>query len=157
MSGAAANRENNNGHEMVAVCQRRPGDGSQLLFSIQAGKCTLWALDLSVEHWQCPSRAILELFFWTISLWGDLEGGRAIKSGTRGCCAMLKQGCQVPICQCKLASGTVCCCEASAGWFSPPFWAVLMAPGLAQPQAAGCWPATHPFCPLGWGQRNTRG
>lgn len=62
-SGAIATRESKNGHEMVAVCQRRPGEGSQPPFLIQGGKCTLWALYLTVEHWQCTSRAILELIF----------------------------------------------------------------------------------------------
>lgn len=45
-SGAIATRESKNGHEMVAVCQRRPGEGSQPPFLIQEANarcepCTL--------------------------------------------------------------------------------------------------------------------
>lgn len=62
-SGAVANSENKNGHEMVAVCQGRPGDGSELPFLIQGGKCALCALCLAVEHLRCTSRVISELCF----------------------------------------------------------------------------------------------
>lgn len=62
------NRESKNGHEMVAVCQRRPGDVSELLFLIQGGKCALCALYLTAEHLHYTSRAILELFFRIILL-----------------------------------------------------------------------------------------
>lgn len=61
--GFLANKENKNGHEMVAICQGRPGDGSELLFLIQGSEFALCALYLTVEHLQCTSRAILELFF----------------------------------------------------------------------------------------------
>lgn len=142
--------------DVRCCCQQReqewPRDGSS-----QSEKRWIWALlDPGRQmHPLCLApcsgtfavykQSCFRTIFWTVSLWGSLVWGKAIKSSTTGWCAVTRA--RMPSanpfqnCQSKLTSGVVSCCEALAGSFSAPFWAVLTASRMAQPQAAVLTPS----------------